>query len=84
MMLRATLYPAVSEVLGLSGEGRPSSWIVKFAHADCTAISWMLRSIVGSAISWTSVRSKPAPARAMAAATLAFCGNALEASRAVP
>src|SRR5262249_37773450 len=71
---RATLMAASAEVLGLLRDGLPCNWIAKQPAAPSASISCTFPGASGSATSSTSVASKPRPASAIAAATLAFCG----------
>jgi hypothetical protein len=71
---RAMLKAVGSEVFGLAGDGLPSMRTWKSAQPERTETSCTLCRTCGSAIRRTLVRSKPAPARATVAATLAFCG----------
>src|SRR5207248_9119657 len=71
---RATLKAASAEVLGFVRDGFPCSVMANRPAAPSTSISCTLPGASGSATSSTCVISKPSPASATAAATLAFCG----------
>src|SRR3984885_12032792 len=71
---RATLSAASADVFGFVRDGRPCNKMVKRPAAPSASISCTLPGASGSATSSTSVLSKPRPASATAAATLAFCG----------
>ncbi len=71
---RATLNPVKADVLGFSGLGLPCKVTEKRPLAPSASISWTLPGALGSATNSTVVSSKPMPARAMVAATLAFFG----------
>src|SRR4029077_4346517 len=81
---RATLSAASADVLGLLRDGLPCSWMAKRPAAPSASISCTLPGASGSATSSTSVLSKPRPASATAAATLAFCGERSAPSAAAP
>jgi hypothetical protein len=83
-MARTTLSAAIIEVLGLPGSVRPMNSRTKRPKAPSASMRCTLPGAAGSAISVAAVASRPSPASAMVAATLAFCGKRRAASPALP